>query len=154
VNTRFLDASDLDALLELATLGEAEGFLFVRRFVDDLIGGRVKLADPCEFFLGAFVGDQLIGIGGVTADPYIQDPDIGRLRHLYVRSEFRGSGIGRALVAQLEARARRCYAQLRLRTDTVVAARFYEGLGYEVVPDASATHRRVLRAGVIPGRNR
>jgi ribosomal protein S18 acetylase RimI-like enzyme len=150
VNPRFLDASDLDALLGIATLGEAEGFLFVRRFVDDLIGARVKLADQCEFFLGVFVDDQLAGIGGVTADPYVQDPDIGRLRHLYVRSEFRGSGVGRALVAELEARAQLCYAQLRLRTDTAGAARFYERLGYDAIDDASATHRRTLPAGILP----
>jgi ribosomal protein S18 acetylase RimI-like enzyme len=80
----------------------------------------------------------------VTRDPYIADTRIGRLRHVYVRPEIRRRGVGRALVAHLEARAAACYGSLRLRTDTEAASRFYERLGYEPVASPSATHHRAL----------
>jgi GNAT superfamily N-acetyltransferase len=145
MTTRTLAIADHAALNELAALGETEGFRFIRRFVDDLTAGRVRPNNRCEFFLGVTAGDQLVGIGGVTPDPYLQDPLVGRLRHLYVRPGHRGAGVGRLLVAQLEARAEHCYAFLRLRTDTAAAARFYEQLGYEPVTTATATHQRALR---------
>ena len=141
---RVLTIVDLTTLHELAALGEAEGFRFVRRFVDELTVGHIHLDRPCEFFLGATVDSHLVGIGGVTPDPYVQGPHVGRLRHLYVRPDVRGAAIGRALVARLEARAHQCYTLLRLRTDTAAAARFYERLGYTAVIDPAATHQRVL----------
>jgi GNAT superfamily N-acetyltransferase len=143
---RTLAIADLAALEELAVVGETEGFRFIRRFVDELTAGRVRLDDRCEFFLGVTAHDQLVGIGGVTPDPYLPDPHVGRLRHLYVRRDHRGAGIGRTLVAHLEGRAQHCYALLRLRTDSAAAAHFYEQLGYEAVQTATSTHQRALRA--------
>lgn len=142
---RALTFTDLAALNELAALSEAEGFRFVRRFLADLAATRVRLDGRCEFFLGTTARDQLVGIGGVTPDPYVQKADVGRLRHLYVRPDMRRTGIGRTLVAHLEARAEPCYALLRLRTDTTAAARFYQQLGYESVATATATHQRAIR---------
>ena len=150
-NTRALTLDDFAALLELAEVAEAEGFRFVRRFVNELAAAKVQLSDPGEFFLGISVGDELIGIGGVTPDPYIADAHVGRLRHLFVRREQRARGAGRALVAALEAGAQRCYTQLRLRTDTAVAAHFYERLGYSPISDGSATHVRDLASGARAG---
>ncbi|MEP6621904.1 MAG: GNAT family N-acetyltransferase [bacterium] len=142
--TRLLTIADLPALDDLGSLSDSEGFRFVRRFIDDITNGRARLDSPCEFFLANTIDERLVGFGGVTTDPYVEDPRVGRLRHLYIRPEVRGTGIGRALVAQLEGRAEGCYTQLRLRTDTLAAARFYERLGYEAIASDSATHQRVL----------
>lgn len=144
--TRPLTPADLPALRALAALAEGEGFLFVTRFLDELLARRVRLDAPDEFFVGALIDGQLAAIGGVTPDPYVGDPRTGRLRHLYVRPDHRGEGIGRALVAELERRAEACYACLRLRTDTSAAAAFYERLGYHPVTSSSATHQRMLPA--------
>jgi GNAT superfamily N-acetyltransferase len=141
---RALRLADLAQVRELAVLAEAEGFQFVRRFADELSERSIALDAPCEFFLATLADDRVIAIGGVTADPYVGDPHVGRLRHLYVRPDARGAGVGRELVARLEIRARDCYDVLRLRTDAAGAAAFYECLGYSPMQAASATHSRVL----------
>jgi GNAT superfamily N-acetyltransferase len=136
--------SDLSALREMSGIAEAEGFRFVTRLLDDLGAGRVQLDARCEFFLATLDGDQLVAVGGVTPDPYLPDPRIGRLRHLYVRADRRGMGLGHRLVADLERRAVTCYDLLRLRTDNPAAAAFYERIGYQAVASGSATHQRML----------
>lgn len=141
---RPLGAADRPAVARLADVAEREGFRFLRRLVPELAQGTVRLDSPREFFLGAFSGRTLLALGGVTPDPYIGEPDVGRLRHVYVAAPERGRGLGATLVAALEHRARGSYVRLRLRTDTASAARFYEGLGYVVVADPAATHERRL----------
>jgi hypothetical protein len=79
MTTRLLTIADLGALQELARLGQAEGFRFLRRFVDELAAERTRYR--------------------------------------------RRAGLGRTLVKHLEARARPCYALLRLRTDSPAARR-------------------------------
>jgi hypothetical protein len=71
----------------------AGGFRFVQRFVEDLVARRLELDGLCEFFLGAVANDHLIAIRGVTPDPYLADPRIGRLRHVYVRPEERAEAM-------------------------------------------------------------
>jgi GNAT superfamily N-acetyltransferase len=141
---RPLIEDDIPSIRELAALADAEGFCFLSRFLDELTFRRVDLDAPDEFFVGMRRDDRLVAIGGVTPDPYVDDEQIGRLRHLYVRPDARRGGIGRELVAHLEARATLRYTSLRLRTDTASAAQFYERLGYVPIESESATHQRML----------
>ena len=143
--TRHLAVGDVAAIRELASQAEREGFSFVRRFVDQLAAGALRLDAAEEFFLGVFDDGILVAIGGVTRDPYVDHLDTGRLRHVFVRADRRRTGTGHRLVADLEARARVRYTHLRLRTDTTAAAAFYEHLGYHAVINPTATHRRTLR---------
>jgi GNAT superfamily N-acetyltransferase len=123
----------------------AEGFRFLERLVDDWEAGRERFGAAGAVLLGAFEGGALVGIGGLTADPYAGDAALGRLRHVYVRRAVRRFGIGRQLVRMLEAAACGRYEALALRTDTAVGARFYEALGYVALPPGgTATHRRAL----------
>ena len=145
MESRPLRLSDLPALRELASLAEAEGYNFVARFLAELTASTAP-ADALVNFFGLTDRNQLVAFGGVTPDPYRIPGDIGRLRHVYVRPDRRGEGIGGHLVALLENHARGAgYRLLRLRTPTVAAAHFYEQLGYEAVLDDTATHQRVLR---------
>jgi GNAT superfamily N-acetyltransferase len=144
LETRTLTFADLSIIRGLSQLAEAEGFGFITRFADDCANGSVQLDAPGEYFYGDFDNDDLVALGGVTPDPYVHDASVGRVRHVFVRPEFRARGVGRALVDTLEARAQNRYARLRLRTDTAAAARFYERLGYHVVSNVSATHERAL----------
>ena len=113
---------------------------FLTRFVGDLRASAAALDTPREFFLGAMIDDRIIGVGGVTPDPYVDDPTTGRIRHLYVAAASRRRGVGAALMRALEARACQQYDRLRLRTDTRDAATFYERLGYVPVNHDTATH--------------
>jgi GNAT superfamily N-acetyltransferase len=141
---RTLTPSDLAAIRDLAAAADAEGFRFLSRFLADLDAGRVAFDTADTRFLGAAVDGRLVAVGGVTPDPYAGDPQVGRVRHLYVSPQLRKQGIGRELVSALEAWALQRYRTLRLRTDTDAAAQFYECLGYDRIADAEATHSRRL----------
>jgi GNAT superfamily N-acetyltransferase len=133
------------ALAPLLAASTAEGFRFVERFAREWEEGKACFDRPGELFLAAYDGANVIAMGGLTADPYISDPSLGRLRHLYVRPDARRRGMGRRLVQALERAAQGKYRALVLRTDTATAARFYEALGYSPLPPGgTATHRRKL----------
>ena len=137
---RSLVPSDIHEIRHLATLASAEGFMFLDRFVSELQTGTITLDSPREFFLGFVAHGEIVGMGGVTPDPYVQDRQTGRVRHLYVRSDHRRESVGRKLIRELESRAFMTYSTLRLRTDTIPAARFYEAIGYHPVDDDTAAH--------------
>ena len=134
-----------DALAPLLAASIDEGFHFVERLVREWQEGKECFNRPGELLLAAYHGPSIIAIGGLTADPYSNEPAIGRLRHIYVRPDARHRGMGRRLVQRLERAAERTYRALVLRTDTPTAARFYEALGYTPLPPGgTATHRREL----------
>lgn len=123
-----------------------EGFQFLVRFRDACLAGERRFTAPGEVLLGAYEGQDLKGICGLSHDPYGTEPGAGRIRHLYVLPAWRGKGIGRLLVEAIEERARETFRALVLRTDTAEAARFYVAMGYEATaPEVTtATHRRSL----------
>jgi ribosomal protein S18 acetylase RimI-like enzyme len=141
---RPLTRIDVEQIRSLADEGTAEGFQFVARFVSDLESAEFPLDDRRQFFLGAFDGNRLVAIGGVTPDPHLDDKHIGRIRHVYVARDARRCGVGLRLIDALELRARHEYTTLRLRTDTEAAAAFYEAIGYQRTNEANATHCRAL----------
>ena len=123
-----------------------DGFHFIDRLVSEWRDGVNRFDAPGEILLGVFVDDRTIAVGGLNRD-FAYHSGVGRLRHLYVRHAFRGRGVGSALVDRLEHHARRTFETLRLRTDTLEAARFYERRGYKPIDSESATH--VLRLADI-----
>ncbi len=134
-----------DALAPLLAVSTGEGFRFVERLAREWQEGKARFDRPGELLLAAYHGASIVAIGGLTADPYTEEPALGRLRHLYVRPDARRRGIGRRLVQALELAAQQTYRALVLRTDTEAAARFYEALGYMPLPvGGTATHRREL----------
>jgi putative acetyltransferase len=87
------------------------------------------LAAPGATFLGAFVAEQLVGCGGYVnhAGAY------GELKRMFVHPAARGSGIGRRLLAALEAHAAASGLSV-LRLETGIrqpeVIRLYERAGY------------------------
>ena len=137
---RTLDHSDLQALRDLAVVARNEGFQFLDRLVAAMENETVSLDGTEEFFMCITEHGRIVGVGGITADPYAGEPDVGRIRHVYVHPNARRAGLGRDLLAALEQRAPRTYGTLRLRTDTPAAASFYEALGYRPIVNRHATH--------------
>lgn len=77
--------------------------------------------------------ERLIGMGGININPYYNQLEIGRIRHVYVHLGHRRTGIGRALVTRIESGASVHFDSLQLYTSQLRAARFYESLGYLAV---------------------
>jgi GNAT superfamily N-acetyltransferase len=142
VHFRPLEQNDLARLQVLTRLSEAEGFRFLRRFVIEWQAVPDYVASNANFFLGVVVAEELVAIGGITPDPYVQESTVGRVRHMYVHPAYRRRGIGRALLQELEQYACTRFRHLRLRTDTASAAAFYTAADYRPINDPTATHVR------------
>jgi GNAT superfamily N-acetyltransferase len=78
---------------------------------------------------GAFDGEQLAGIGLVT--PHLR-PGIAQLAFLHVSDGYRGQGIGRRLVEEIERLAKESgdTAMVVSATPSVNTVQFYMGCGY------------------------
>jgi ribosomal protein S18 acetylase RimI-like enzyme len=93
---------------------------------------RKKLTRDPDLFLVAEAGGRLVGtvLGGF-------DGRRGMVYHLAVDPAHRGQGLGRALMAELEARLRargcvKCY--LMVDPDNAAVVDFYRQLGWDVLP--------------------
>lgn len=111
--------------------------LAVRYDDDDGDAGHFKPEDvlvPRSGFLLARVGGVAVGCGAFRP----LEEGVAEIKRMYVEPEYRGRGIARRLLAELEARARRHgYAAVRLETGTAQpeAIRLYESAGYRRIPN-------------------
>jgi GNAT superfamily N-acetyltransferase len=129
---------DIAALLGASL---AEGHNLVNRFVDEWDDGSNRFDRPGEIALQARWGAKLVGVGGLNRDPYLDDPAVGRIRHLYVSPDARRQGVGRSLVLGLIDEARPTFRRVRLRTSQPEASLLYLALGFEATSDEpDATH--------------
>ena len=135
-----------DNLTPLIEEAESEGHLFVRRLRDDWCSGANRFLELNELLLAGYIGGRMVAVGGLNKDPYLLAEDVGRLRHVYVSSSARRLGVGTCLVKQIMNSAAEGFAVLRLRTDTLEAASFYERLGFLSTSEQGATHTIRLRA--------
>ena len=125
-------------------------------------GYRRVMPKPEEFVppAGIFVivedesRDEDVGCGGIRrVAPSASGAIRFEAKHLYLRTETRGRGLGRALLDELERRARELGAQelvLDTNASQVAAGGLYRSSGYEEIEpyndNANATHwyRKVL----------
>ena len=132
----------IDDLLRVSRL---EGHDLVERLVDDWKDGSNRFDRPGELALEARLGPRLVGVGGLNLDPYLDDPGVGRIRHVYVSPDARSLGVGRVLVMTLVEHARGRFSRVRLRAGDTEASGFYVRLGFDEAPDEpDATHRLVF----------
>jgi len=110
---------------------ERAGYRFVRRLADEWADGANRFDRPGEVLFAAWMEGRLIGACGLNVDPYTRAPGVGRVRHLYVLTDYRRSGVGRRLVEHVLAAARGRFDRLRLSTQNPAAAQLYERLGFE-----------------------
>jgi len=125
----------------LLAASKAEGFAFVRRVVNEWESGANRFTKEGEALLGCFLEGRLVGICGLTRDPYQHEPTVGRLRNLYVLPAYRGREIGTALARCVIELAATSFRVLRLRAATPKAAALYEHLGFAATTEiANCTH--------------
>lgn len=142
-----LTALPEDQIGPLLAASEAEGFQFIRRVVNEWESGANRFTGRGEALLGHFVGGCLVGICGLSKDPYLSDATVGRLRNLYVLPGHRGQSIGAALTRRVIELAESAFRVLRLRAATPRAAALYERLGFTATTELeNCTHVIRFRA--------
>lgn len=130
----------LSGMDDLHAEARAEGYDFIDTLVDDWASGANRFDGPGEAFFGCFDESTLVAIGGLNVDPFAGDPQVGRIRRVYVRPQWRNSGVGAALVTVLVEKARKSFKCVRLRAENSDAARLYERLGFVRIENPNATH--------------
>ncbi|UZF91355.1 GNAT family N-acetyltransferase [Bosea sp. NBC_00550] len=120
----------------------AESYRFVEGLREEWLAGRYDGGDDRFAVFAAFHEGELAGIGAVTPDPYDAEPDLLRVRHVYVRPLHRGAGIGRILAAALIQQGLALAPRLSLRAADPRAAAFWETKGFR--PDTGGTRRSHL----------
>jgi GNAT superfamily N-acetyltransferase len=136
-----LDDLPLCRFAEMLAESEASGYRFLRRVVVEWESGINRFARPGEALLVAGLDGRWVGVCGLSIDPYLEDPRVGRVRNVYVLAAWRRTGIGRRLVEEAVARAHGAFDRLRLRAEEARAASLYESLGFRTCSGiSSCTH--------------
>jgi len=117
----------------------AEGFRFITRLTSEWHSGANRFDAPGECLMAAYLDRELVGIGGLSVDPFTH-ARTGRLRRVYVTPASRGQQIGKKLVSALLAHAALRFETVRLYTDTAEGSAFYLCCGFARTEDAQATH--------------
>jgi len=125
---------------ELRAEARAEGFQFLEPLVEDWLSGKNRFDAAGETLSGCLEQETLVAVGGLNRDPYLADPNVGRIRRLYVRPAWRNQGVGTALLDNLIGTARQNFRSVRLRAENPRAARLYERKGFVPIASESATH--------------
>jgi GNAT superfamily N-acetyltransferase len=92
-------------------------------------------ASPADLLLVAEVDGEVAGVAGLHVSPSVEhDGDAAKVSAIVVEEQLRGTGVGRALMAALEAEARLRGCVLIFLTTAERrsdAHAFYRSLGYE-----------------------
>lgn len=130
-----------EALQPILAASIIENYKFIQTLWDEYVSGKTRFDAGGAALYGVYMGGVLVAIGGIHRDPYLNRPDIGRIRHVYVMPEQRRTGVGRRLMATLISHSRENFAFLTLRTPTAHADAFYVSLGFSREPRfEQATH--------------
>ena len=111
------------------------------------IGKRLQTIDFGNFTLGAFEGEQLVGIVTFFVEPRAKLEHKGYVFGMYVTPSARGKGIARklleALIARVKTYPRIKKLMLSVMTTQLEAKRLYASLGFETY----ALERAALKLG-------
>jgi GNAT superfamily N-acetyltransferase len=124
-----------DGFDALRAEADAEGHRHMARLA-------VEVAETPELFLAllaAFDDGELLGIGGMTAEP--TDPTAIRMRRLYVTQAARGRGVARAIANALLNEALGQTRLVTVHAGNAGAERFWEAMGYAPVAHRPWSHQ-------------
>ncbi len=133
-----IDSGD-GAMLESAMRAEVEAlYAGLEMNAPDMPkAGPAEMNPPHGCFLVGYEDGQPACCGGIKT----LEPGICEFKRMYVAPEFRGRGMGRELLAALEARARELgfhTARLDTGDQQPTAQHLYESSGYRSIPNFNA----------------
>lgn len=107
---------------------------------------RDELEDTARHVVARTSFGELVGVGRI----HFPNAATGQIRYMATKPEFRGRGIGKAIVNELERIARAHGARVLVLNARVSAVAFYERLGYAVCGDAETlfgtiAHKRMQK---------
>lgn len=129
---------------EILRESQAEGHNMVNRLLTDFYAGINRFDAPGEALYAHFSGQVLVAIAGLNREMDQSFPRSGRIRRLYVVPSYRGGGLARALVGELELRAASHFDKLTVNVGKLNARGFYERLGFTAVQRPRITHIKEL----------
>jgi GNAT superfamily N-acetyltransferase len=143
---QLIELTDANFFLVRGLLYESkrEGHELVQKTIDDWNNNANKFDGNGEKLWGLLSDTELVGIGGLNRDPYTTEPNIGRVRHLYIRESYRRKGLATLMMKAIVDRAQQHFAMLRLFTGSPVAAEFYETLGFQKIQGYKVTHALIF----------
>lgn len=131
-------------IADLESEARREGHLHIARLIDEWSAGDIRFERDGERLLGAYVGEALAGVGGVTVDPALFQAL--RMRRFYVSPEMRGHGIGRLLALALLNHVRDFCSVVTVHPGNPGAAKFWEALGFRPhAPDGDTLYVEIAR---------
>ncbi len=130
-----------DGFAELAADSHGSGERMLDVLREDWEAGTIRFDGWGEALFTVQGPNGLLGIGGLTRDPFAGQEVVGRVRRFYIRRSARRAGAGRALLgAIIDQAAASGYPKLRVRAPASAFA-FYEACGFlRAVGEKGATH--------------
>lgn len=128
-----------DGIDLLRAAARDQGYAHIDRLAEDWASRAERFDNPGEALFAAFLGSTLAGVGGVTREPSAPDGDVLRARRLYVLPQFRGRGIGRALVDAIVEHAFQSVSRLTVHAGRDAPA-FWDHLGFARTDAPGLTH--------------
>jgi len=123
----------------LRDASERDEYNFVRRLEERWDGVRYE-DDALATLWGAQANGELIAIGAQTYDEYDPSPLHRRIRHFYVREDWRRCGVGRAVAQRLIADAFALAPRVHLRATYARSIAFWDSVGFSRVDRLDRTH--------------
>jgi RimJ/RimL family protein N-acetyltransferase len=134
------DSSLISSLKELAEEATRAGDNFVQKTIEEWENGKNTFSKPGEKLWLISIENEIVAMGGLNRDPYIDNDKVGRVRHVYVSKKYRGQGLSKVLLKLIIDEAKKHFKILRLSTHNPIAASLYESFGFEKNDTYKATH--------------
>lgn len=132
-------------LAELVEQGAAQGVFFLRRLMDDWVGGARRFDSPGEGLFVVIRGSRPVAVCALERERLFSAESTGCLRCLYVSIGCRRAGTGRFLANQVIEQATESFDTLKVNASTKGLAAFFESMGFEPTEKPNATHYLNLR---------